>query len=218
MASIAMQRCLTLRGSTIARDSASNSDNLKLCKSNSGPRAVLTSGGVKLSSKAINSVKLTCPHRGVSPRTLRLAATASTDKDWSLEFTNSSAPFYKVEAVIRPWRLSHVTKALNNEGIRGMTCVDVKGTGVQGGTVERQKGNEYSTGSFVEKVKIDVVVVKEQVELVCNTVMAAAATGEVGDGKIFIIPVYEVIRIRTGEHGAAAERMQGGHQDMSSTS
>eukprot|EP00270_Netrium_digitus_P003377 TRINITY_DN1385_c0_g1_i2.p1 TRINITY_DN1385_c0_g1~~TRINITY_DN1385_c0_g1_i2.p1 ORF type:complete len:234 (-),score=46.06 TRINITY_DN1385_c0_g1_i2:478-1143(-) len=125
-----------------------------------------------------------------------------------------SAQFYKVEAVIRPWRLQFVAKALLKMGIRGVTVSDVRGFGSQGGSRERQAGSEFTDDSLVSKVKVEVIVVHNQVEVVISTIIAEARTGEIGDGKIFVSPVADVIRIRTGERGVEAERMAGGRQDL----
>jgi len=122
--------------------------------------------------------------------------------------------FYKVEAVLRPWRLTPVSSALIKMGIRGVTVTDVRGFGAQGGSRERQAGTEYAGDSFLTKVKLEIVVSHEQVEAVIDTIIDQARTGEIGDGKIFVSPVSDVIRIRTGERGLKAERMAGGRADM----
>lgn len=121
--------------------------------------------------------------------------------------------FYKVEAILRPWRIPQVSSGLLKMGIRGVTVSDVKGFGAQGGSKERQGGSEFSEDNFVAKVKMEIVVRKDQVEAVINKIMETARTGEIGDGKIFLIPVSDVIRIRTGERGEQAERMAGGLTD-----
>eukprot|EP00241_Pyramimonas_parkeae_P011701 CAMPEP_0114250124 /NCGR_PEP_ID=MMETSP0058-20121206/14528_1 /TAXON_ID=36894 /ORGANISM="Pyramimonas parkeae, CCMP726" /LENGTH=208 /DNA_ID=CAMNT_0001363755 /DNA_START=80 /DNA_END=706 /DNA_ORIENTATION=- len=124
-------------------------------------------------------------------------------------------PFYKIEATIRKWRVPYVTEALSKSGIRGLTAYDVAGIGFQKGSGgERNKGIQYGENEFVDKTKIEVIVVKEQVDLVINTIVNTVQTGEIGDGKIFVLPVIDVVRIRTGEHGYAAERMSGGYSDM----
>ena len=96
--------------------------------------------------------------------------------------------------------------------VRGVTSYDVQGLGAQGGSRERYAGHEFDESSLVAKTKLEVVVVASQVNDVVNIILAAAQTGEIGDGKIFISPVSDVIRIRTAEHGAAAERMSGGRE------
>ncbi|KAL0712225.1 hypothetical protein Bca4012_019203 [Brassica carinata] len=123
--------------------------------------------------------------------------------------------FYKVEAIVRPWRIQHVSSALLKIGIRGVTVSDVRGFGAQGGSTERHGGSEFSEDKFVAKVKMEIVVKKEQVESVINTIIDGARTGEIGDGKIFVLPVSDVIRVRTGERGEQAEKMTG---DMLSSS
>ncbi|ESW35205.1 hypothetical protein PHAVU_001G215500 [Phaseolus vulgaris] len=122
--------------------------------------------------------------------------------------------FYKVEAILRAWRVPQVSSGLLKMGIRGVTVSDVRGFGAQGGAKERQGGSEFSEGNFVAKVKMEVVVEKNQVEAVIDKIIEEARTGEIGDGKIFLIPVSDVIRIRTGERGERAERMTGGRNDM----
>ena len=115
---------------------------------------------------------------------------------------------------MRPWRLSGVVQALSAGGIRGVTAYEVKGLGAQGGSRERYNGHEFDEASLVDKAKVEVVVVANQVNDVVNIIINAAQTGMSGDGKVFISPVSDVIRIRTAEHGAAAERMKGGREDM----
>ncbi|GAB2234513.1 hypothetical protein Droror1_Dr00003768 [Drosera rotundifolia] len=124
------------------------------------------------------------------------------------------AKFYKVEAILRPWRIPQVSSALLKMGIRGVTVSDVRGFGSQGGSTERQAGSEFSEDKFVSKVKMEIVVSKDQVEAVIDAVITEARTGEIGDGKIFVLPVTDVIRVRTGERGEEAERMSGGRHEM----
>jgi len=109
----------------------------------------------------------------------------------------------KVEAIIKPFKLDDVKEALNEIGIHGMTITEVKGYGRQKGHKEIYKGAEYVV-DFIPKVKIEVVVETELVEKVVNTIQKAAYTGKIGDGKIFVIPIEQVIRIRTGERGKDA--------------
>jgi nitrogen regulatory protein PII len=122
--------------------------------------------------------------------------------------------FFKVEAIMRPWRLSDVVHELTAAGILGMTSTKVVGAGVQGGTRERYKGTEHGLDNLVEKSKLDIVCFRDQVDTVVKIICSAARTGEIGDGKIFVSPVMEIIRIRTGETGETAERMQGGMSDQ----
>ena len=135
-----------------------------------------------------------------------------------------------------------MVKALSEGGIRGLTTYEVRGLGAQGGSRERYAGHEFDEASLVDKVKCEVVIVASQVRAlprapaartraarvavsltpaalaqvndVVSMIIGAAQTGEYGDGKLFISPVCDVIRIRTAEHGAAAERMKGGREDM----
>ncbi len=109
----------------------------------------------------------------------------------------------KVEAVIQPVKLMEVKDALNHLGIKGMTVTQVTGYGRQRGHREVYRGAEY-TVDFVAKVKIELVVEKALADRVAATIMEAASTGKVGDGKIFIEPVEDAIRVRTGERGKDA--------------
>lgn len=104
----------------------------------------------------------------------------------------------KVEAIIRPFKLDEVKIALVNAGIVGMTVSEVRGFGRQKGQTERYRGSEY-TVEFLQKLKVEIVVEDHQVEMVIEKLITAARTGEIGDGKIFVSPVDQIIRIRTGE-------------------
>ncbi|NEP11450.1 MAG: P-II family nitrogen regulator [Symploca sp. SIO2C1] len=104
----------------------------------------------------------------------------------------------KVEAIIRPLKLDAVKSALVNAQILGMTVSEVRGFGRQKGKTERYRGAEY-TVEFLQKLKVEIIVKDEQVDMVVETLIAAARTGKIGDGKIFITPVEQIIRIRTGE-------------------
>lgn len=104
----------------------------------------------------------------------------------------------KVEAIVRPFKLDEVKIALVNAGIVGMTVSEVRGFGRQKGQTERYRGSEY-TVEFLQKLKIEIVVDDDQVDMVVDKIIVAARTGEIGDGKIFITPVDQVVRIRTGE-------------------
>ncbi|KAK2076936.1 hypothetical protein QBZ16_005164 [Prototheca wickerhamii] len=119
--------------------------------------------------------------------------------------------FFRVEALIRPWRVEKVTAALSEVGIRGMTISDVRGAGVQGGSRERYGGTEYGSAKnfLVEKTKLEVVVARTQVDTVVRKIASTTFTGEIGDGKIFVHPVADVIRT-----GVNAERMEGGMSDL----
>jgi nitrogen regulatory protein P-II 1 len=109
----------------------------------------------------------------------------------------------KIEAVIKPFKLDEVKDALNALGIAGMTVIEVKGFGRQKGHVELYRGAEYDI-SFIPKVKIEAVVADGIAEKVISTIMEKAKTGKIGDGKIFVTKIEEVIRIRTGEKGESA--------------
>jgi len=112
-------------------------------------------------------------------------------------------PMKKIEAIIKPFKLDEVKDALVEMGIGGMTVTEVRGFGQQRGHTEIYRGTEYVI-DFLPKVKIEVVVKDEDVQKVVETIMKTAQTGRVGDGKIFVIPVEEVVRIRTGERGEQA--------------
>ncbi|HIK54433.1 MAG TPA: P-II family nitrogen regulator [Synechococcales cyanobacterium M55_K2018_004] len=109
----------------------------------------------------------------------------------------------KVEAIIRPFKLDEVKIALVNAGIVGMTVSEVRGFGRQKGQTERYRGSEY-TVEFLQKLKVEIVVEDDQVDMVVEKVISAARTGEIGDGKIFITPVERIVRIRTGETNVEA--------------
>lgn len=109
----------------------------------------------------------------------------------------------KIEAIIKPFKLDEVKEALNSLGIKGMTVTEVKGYGRQKGHTEIYRGAEYVV-DFIPKVKMDVIVQDEQVDQVIDTIIKAARTGKIGDGKIFVLPVERVIRVRTGETGPEA--------------
>ena len=156
--------------------------------------------------------------RGVAPTSRRVETIARAEQRTTVEpiSLDDNVPFYQVRAMIRPWRLSGVIDALNKYGIRGLTTYAVHGAGVQIGTVERYAGSTFdeSNANLVEKVVVEIVVVREQCQEVVDVIVDAAQTGEIGDGKIFLSPVHDIVRIRTGEVGAAAEKMAGGRSDM----
>jgi len=120
---------------------------------------------------------------------------------------------FSSQATIRPWRLEKVVQTLSELGIRGMTVSEVRGMGMQGGGGERSGGNEHGANDLVAKTRVEITVIRHQLDMVVNTIIQAAHTGEIGDGKIFILPVQDMVRIRTGEVGLPAERMSGGMQD-----
>ncbi len=109
----------------------------------------------------------------------------------------------KVEAIIKPFKLDEVKDALNSIGIHGMTVTEVKGFGRQKGHVEVYRGAEYEI-TFIPKIKIEVVVPDSIIDKVINTIIEKGKTGNIGDGKIFIYSLEDVIRIRTGDKGEAA--------------
>ena len=109
----------------------------------------------------------------------------------------------KVEAIIKPFKLDEVKEALSKIGIFGMTVTEVKGFGRQKGHVEVYRGTEYEV-NFIPKIKIEVVVPDAIINKVIETILEKAKTGSIGDGKIFIFSLEDVVRIRTGERGEAA--------------
>ncbi|MES9990532.1 MAG: P-II family nitrogen regulator [Candidatus Thiodiazotropha sp.] len=109
----------------------------------------------------------------------------------------------KVEAIIKPFKLEDVREALSEVGITGMTATEVKGFGRQKGHTELYRGAEYVV-DFLPKVKLELVVASDQVSACIEAITNAARTGKIGDGKIFVSPVEQVIRIRTGEEDEAA--------------
>ena len=109
----------------------------------------------------------------------------------------------KIEAIIKPFKVDEVKHALTKIGVQGMTITEVKGFGRQKGHTEVYRGAEYKI-DFLPKIKIELITVDEMVPQVIETIERSAKTGKIGDGKIFIFPVEEVIRIRTGEHGRDA--------------
>jgi len=106
----------------------------------------------------------------------------------------------KVEAIIKPFKLDEVKEALNEVGIQGITVSEVKGFGRQKGHTELYRGAEYVV-DFIPKIKMEIIVSDEMAAKVVDVIAAAAKTGRIGDGKIFVTPVDEVVRIRTGERG-----------------
>ncbi len=109
----------------------------------------------------------------------------------------------KIEAIIKPFKLDEVKEALQENGVQGLSVVEVKGFGRQKGHTELYRGAEYVV-DFLPKVKIEVVLSDDMVETAINVIMEAARTKKIGDGKIFVSPVEQAIRIRTGEDGETA--------------
>src|SRR4029079_12743225 len=109
----------------------------------------------------------------------------------------------KVEAIIKPFKLDEVKEALHEVGVQGITVTEAKGFGRQKGHTELYRGAEYVV-DFLPKVKIEIVLMPEQVEPAVEAILKAARTGRIGDGKIFVLDVEEAVRIRTGEKGQDA--------------
>jgi nitrogen regulatory protein P-II 1 len=109
----------------------------------------------------------------------------------------------KIEAIIKPFKLDEVKDALNAIGIKGMTVSEVKGYGRQKGHTEIYRGAEYVI-DFIPKIKLEIIVADEMVDQVITTIIDKSRTGKIGDGKIFVLPMEQVIRVRTGETGSEA--------------
>lgn len=109
----------------------------------------------------------------------------------------------KIEAIIKPFKLEEVKDALQEIGIKGMTTIEVKGFGRQKGHTEIYRGSEY-TVDFVPKTKLEMVVSDDQVDAAVQAIISAAKTGKIGDGKVFVSPIEEAVRIRTDERGEQA--------------
>ena len=109
----------------------------------------------------------------------------------------------KVEAIIKPFKLDEVKEALHEVGIQGISVTEIKGFGRQKGHTELYRGAEYVV-DFLPKIRLDVVVSDDMVDKVVEAIVTSASTGRIGDGKIFILPLEEAIRIRTGERGPDA--------------
>jgi nitrogen regulatory protein PII len=109
----------------------------------------------------------------------------------------------KIEAIIKPFKLEEVKDALGEAGVQGMTVMETKGFGRQKGHTEIYRGSEY-TVDFLPKIKIEIVLAESQVDAAVRAIIGAAKTGKIGDGKVFISTVEEVIRIRTDERGEQA--------------
>jgi len=109
----------------------------------------------------------------------------------------------KIEAVIKPFKLEDVKSALNSLGVAGMTVAEVKGFGRQKGHTEIYRGSEYVV-DFLPKIKVEVVLTDSLVDSAVEAIVKAAKTGKIGDGKIFVSPIQDIVRIRTGETGEHA--------------
>jgi nitrogen regulatory protein P-II 1 len=117
--------------------------------------------------------------------------------------SNRSIDMKKIEAIIKPFKLDEVKEALQDVGIQGLTVIEAKGFGRQKGHTELYRGAEYVV-DFLPKVKIEIVLAEDQVEEAIKAIIDAAKTGKIGDGKIFVSPVEQAIRIRTEEDGPEA--------------
>ena len=109
----------------------------------------------------------------------------------------------KIEAIIRPFRIDDVREALAEMGVKGLTLTEVKGYGRQKGHTELYRGSEYQI-DFLPKIKLEVIVPDKMLDDVIEAIVKTAKTGQVGDGKIFVYPVEDAVRVRTGESGEAA--------------
>ncbi len=115
----------------------------------------------------------------------------------------TSHPMKKIEAIIKPFKLDEVKEALHEVGLQGITVIEAKGFGRQKGHTELYRGAEYVV-DFLPKVKIEIIVDDDMLDRAVDAILRAAHTGRIGDGKIFITPVEEAIRVRTGERGKDA--------------
>ena len=132
------------------------------------------------------------------------AAACSVRRDARAEFAhNPKEAMKKIEAVIKPFKLDEVKEALQELGVQGMTVIEAKGYGRQKGQTELYRGAEYVV-DFLPKIKIEVVIADDQLQPALEAIAGAARTGRIGDGKIFVSDVVDVMRIRTGETGPAA--------------
>ena len=113
------------------------------------------------------------------------------------------AAMKKIEAIIKPFKLEDVKNALSEIGISGLTVTEVRGFGRQKGHTEVYRGAEYQV-DFIAKIKLETVIPDDMAEKVVGTILSAAATGQIGDGKLFVSPVVEAVRIRTGDRGDLA--------------
>jgi nitrogen regulatory protein PII len=109
----------------------------------------------------------------------------------------------KIEAIVKPFKMEDVKQALAEVGVEGMTVSEVKGFGRQKGHTEIYRGSEY-TVDFLTKVKFEIVITEDRVQKAVEAIVAAAKTGKIGDGKVFIMPIEDAIRIRTEERGESA--------------
>jgi len=109
----------------------------------------------------------------------------------------------KIEAIIKPFKLDEVRDRLSEIGIQGMTVTEVKGFGRQKGHTELYRGAEYVV-DFLPKIKLEIVAPEQMAELIVETIVSSAKTGRIGDGKIFVLPIEDAVRIRTGERGEDA--------------
>ena len=134
----------------------------------------------------------------------RAVSTCSVRRDARAEFAHiPQEAMKKIEAVIKPFKLDEVKEALQELGVQGMTVIEAKGYGRQKGQTELYRGAEYVV-DFLPKIKIEVVVADDQLQPALEAISSAARTGRIGDGKIFVSDVVDVMRIRTGETGPAA--------------
>lgn len=133
----------------------------------------------------------------------RQAPSAKSDLPLRKPVLSAGNLVHKIEAIIKPFRLDEVKDALEEAGILGMTITEVKGFGRQKGKTELYRGAEYVV-DFIPKIKVEVVVPDDMVDPIVEAIEQAAKTGRIGDGKIFVTPLSDVVRIRTGERGDAA--------------
>jgi len=139
----------------------------------------------------------------VSPRPPVLLAQTNRRGSFAPQTSGQNAQMKKIEAVIKPFKLDEVKEALQEMGVQGMTVLEAKGYGRQKGHTELYRGAEYVV-DFLPKIKIEVVIADGQLTAALEAIQSAARTGRIGDGKIFVSEITDVVRIRTGESGSAA--------------
>jgi len=140
-----------------------------------------------------------------SPKAIQLCPPGESDDRGQIAQIRheEQRPMKKIEAIIKPFKLDEVKEALQEVGVQGLSVIEVKGFGRQKGHTELYRGAEYVV-DFLPKVKIEVVLVDDMVEAAIEAIVSAARTDKIGDGKIFVTPVEQVLRIRTGETGEDA--------------
>ncbi|HVT93588.1 MAG TPA: P-II family nitrogen regulator [Bryobacteraceae bacterium] len=139
----------------------------------------------------------------LSPQPIRVFSNPKTARERIPHQDKDSKPMKKIEAIIQPHKLDEVKEALHGIGVDGITIAEVRGHGRQKGHTETYRGNEYKV-DLIPKVKLDMIVPDSRAKQIVEAITAAARSGKIGDGKIFVSPVEEAIRIRNGDQGEDA--------------